>query len=101
MIRGVDRKTRKAIKDAAKAEGASVGTWVRRALQRALDASADGPATVMDLSERLRVLGARLSVIEKSHNLHRKSARPARWSSRPNARLASDGVPPGNRGKAP
>jgi hypothetical protein len=73
MIRGVDRKTRKAIKDAAKAEGASVGTWVRRALQRALDASADGPATVMDLSERLRVLGARLSVIEKSHrNLHRK-----------------------------
>jgi hypothetical protein len=73
MIRGVDRKTRKAIKDAAKAEGASVGMWVRRALLRALDATADGPATVMDLSERLRVLAARLSVVEKSHReLHRQ-----------------------------
>ena len=73
MIRGVDREIRKAIKDAAKAEGSSVGTWVRRALLRALDATADGPATVMDVSERLRILSARLSVVEKSHrDLHRK-----------------------------
>jgi hypothetical protein len=73
MIRGVDREIRKAIKDAAKAEGISVGTWVRRSLVRALDASADGPATVMDLSERVRALAARLSVLEKSHRaLHRE-----------------------------
>jgi localization factor PodJL len=72
MIRGVDREIRKAVKDAAKAEGISVGRWVRRSLVRALDASADGPATVMDLSERVRMLGARLSVLEKSHRaLHR------------------------------
>lgn len=73
MIRGVDREIRKAIKDAAKAEGVSVGTWVRRSLVQALDASADGPATVMDLSERVRALAARLSVLEKSHRaLHRE-----------------------------
>lgn len=73
MIRGVDREIRKAIKDAAKAEGISVGTWVRRCLVRSLDATADGPATLMDLSERVRVLGARLSVLETSHRaLHRK-----------------------------
>src|SRR5262249_62177281 len=72
MIRGVDREIRKAVKDAAKAEGISVGRWVRRSLVRALDACADGPATVMDLSERVRALGARLSVLEKSHRaLHR------------------------------
>lgn len=71
MIRGVDHRTRKAIKDAAKAEGTSLGTWVRRALLRALDTTADGPATLMDLSERMRVLAARLSVLEKSHrDLH-------------------------------
>ena len=73
MIRGVDREIRKAIKDAAKAEGVSVGAWVRRCLVRSLGATADGPATVMDLSERVRVLGARLSVLEKSHRaLHRE-----------------------------
>jgi hypothetical protein len=73
MIRGVDREIRKAIKDAAKAEGVSVGTWVRRSLVRALDATADGPATVMDLSEHVRVLGARLSVLEKSYRaLHQE-----------------------------
>jgi hypothetical protein len=71
MIRGVDRKIRKAVKDAAKTEGTSVGTWVRRALLRALDTTADSPATLVDLSERMRVLAARLSVLEKSHrNLH-------------------------------
>jgi hypothetical protein len=73
MIRGVDREIRKAVKDAAKAEGVSVGTWVRRSLVRGLDASADGPATVMDLSEHMRVLGARLSLLETSHRaLHQK-----------------------------
>jgi hypothetical protein len=73
MIRGVDREIRNAIKDAAKAEGVSVGTWVRRSLVRGLDASADAPATVMDLSEHMRILGARLAVLEKSHRaLHQK-----------------------------
>jgi len=73
MIRGVDREIRNAVKDAAKAEGVGVGTWVRRSLVRALDATADGPATVMDLSEHIRILGARLSVLEKSHRaLHQK-----------------------------
>jgi hypothetical protein len=77
MIRGMDPKVRKAVKDAAKAEGTSVGTWVRRALLRALDATADGPATVIDLSERIRILGARLSVLEKSHReLHHKVHAP-------------------------
>jgi hypothetical protein len=73
MIRGVDRAIRKAVKDAAKAEEVSVGTWVRRAMLRALHATADGPATVTDLSERVRVLGLRLQVLENSHrDLHRK-----------------------------
>jgi len=73
MIRGVDRDIRKAIKDAAKAEGISVGTWVRRSMLRALEATADGPATLIDLGERVRLLGARLSVLEKSHRaLHQR-----------------------------
>jgi len=73
MIRGVNRETREAVKDAAKTEGVSVGAWVRRCLIRALDATPDGPATVVELSERMRVLEARLSVLEKSHrSLHQK-----------------------------
>jgi hypothetical protein len=73
MIRGVDREIRKAIKDAAKAEGVSVGTWVRRCLVRGLDASADAPATMMDLSEHIRLLGTRLTLLEKSHRaLHQE-----------------------------
>jgi len=73
MIRGVDREIRKAIKDAAKAEGVSVGTWVRRCLVRGLDASADAPATMMDLSEHMRMLGSRLTVLEKSYRaLHQE-----------------------------
>ena len=73
MIRGVDRETRKAIKDAAKTEGVSVGTWVRRSLVRALEPTADGPTTVIELSKHMRILGARLSVLEKSHRaLHQK-----------------------------
>ena len=68
MIRGVDRQVHKAIKDAAKAEGVSVGVWVRRALLQAIEASADGPATVMDLVEKIRMLTARLDVLEMSHH---------------------------------
>jgi hypothetical protein len=67
MIRGVDREIRKAVKDAAKAEGVSVGTWVRRSLVRALAVAAKGPAAAADLSELVRVLEARLSVLETSH----------------------------------
>jgi hypothetical protein len=73
MIRGVDREIRNAVKDAAKVEGVSVGTWVRRSLVQALDATAGGPTTLRDLSEHMRILGARLSVLENSHRaLHRK-----------------------------
>lgn len=76
MIRGVDRDIRKAAKDAAKAEGVGVGTWVRRAIVRALDVASDGPATVDDLAERLRQVTSRLSVLEKSHReLHQKVQR--------------------------
>ena len=67
MIRGVDRETRKAIKDAARAEGISVGIWVRRGLLRTLEATANGPATLLDVSERMGVLEARLDMLEKSH----------------------------------
>ena len=73
MIRGVDRETRKAIKDAARAEGISVGTWVRRGLLRTLETTANGPGPLLDLSERMGVLEARLGVLEKSHRvLHRR-----------------------------
>src|SRR5262245_24041543 len=73
MIRGVDRKVRKAVKDAAKAEGVGVGTWVRRALIRAIDSTAAGPSTMTDLSEQIHILGARLSVLETSNReLHEK-----------------------------
>jgi len=73
MIRGVDREIRKAIKDAAKVEGVSVGTWVRRCLVRGLDASANAPATMTDLSEHMRMLGSRLTVLEKSYRaLHQE-----------------------------
>jgi hypothetical protein len=73
MIRGVDRKVRKAVKDAAKSEGVGVGVWVRRALVRALGSNTDDPAEVLNLTEHMRILGARLSVLEKSHrDLHHK-----------------------------
>jgi hypothetical protein len=81
MIRGVDREIRKAVKNAAKAEGVSVGTWVRRSLTRSLDVASKGPATITDLAERTRLLEARLGVLEGSHRtLHQKiqaSVRPA------------------------
>ena len=96
MIRGVDRAIRKAVKDAAKAEEVSVGTWVRRAMLRALHATADGPATVTDLSERVRVLGARLSLFEKSHHaLHRK----VHVIDRLSAKSTSDNPTPCRRAK--
>jgi hypothetical protein len=82
MIRGVDPATRKVVKAAAKAEGVSVGRWVRRALAAALNASAGGPSTVDALSERLRLLEARLDVLEKSH---RHAASPS-----PGNRLPAD-----------
>ncbi|HKA79544.1 MAG TPA: hypothetical protein VKD43_05895 [Xanthobacteraceae bacterium] len=87
MIRGVDREIRKAIKDAARAEGISVGIWVRRGLLRTLEASADGPATLIDLSEKMRVLEARLSVLEKSHRtLHQR----VHATAGPTSRVASE-----------
>jgi outer membrane murein-binding lipoprotein Lpp len=87
MIRGVDRDIRKAVKDAAKAEGISVGTWVRRSLVRGLDAGTDAPATVMDLSKHVRLLSARLSLLEKSHRaLHRE----VHAAERPAAKSASE-----------
>src|SRR5262245_34695248 len=71
MIRGVDREIRKAVKDAARTEGVSVGTWVRRCLVRAIKAAADAPTTMSDLSKHVRILDARLGVLEKSHrDLH-------------------------------
>ena len=79
MIRGVDREIRKAVKNAARTEGVSVGVWVRRAIERGLDVAAKRPTG--DLSEHVHVLEARLSVLERSHrNLHQKvtaGARPA------------------------
>jgi hypothetical protein len=65
MIRGVDREIRKSIKEAARAEGISVGTWVRRCLQRGLNAPADDPASVMNLREQLRKFEARLDSLEQ------------------------------------
>ena len=57
----------------SKKRGISVGTWVRRGMVRALDTTRDGPVTVIELSERMRVLEARLTVLEKSHlSLHKR-----------------------------
>jgi hypothetical protein len=73
MIRGIDREIRNAIKNAAKTDGISVGSWVRRSLVRTLHATAAGPATVIEVSEQMRILEARLSVLEKSHrSLHQR-----------------------------
>ena len=67
MIRGVDPAIRKAVKAAAKAEGVSLGRWVRRAFRVALDSAAGAPVTLDRLSKRVRVVEARLDVLEKSH----------------------------------
>jgi hypothetical protein len=69
MIRGVGRDIRNAAKDAARKEGVGVGAWVRRSIIRALNATADEPATIVELSEHVRILGARLSVLENSHRV--------------------------------
>jgi hypothetical protein len=79
MIRGVDREIRKAVKNAAKTEGVSVGVWVRRAIERGLEVAAKRPAG--DLSEHVHLLEARLNVLERSHrNLHQKFSTAARPS---------------------
>jgi hypothetical protein len=67
MIRGVDPATRRDVKARAKAEGMSLGRWVLRAIKSALDATADTPSTVDGLHKRLRILEARLDVLEQSH----------------------------------
>jgi hypothetical protein len=73
MIRGVDPATRRAVKAAAEAEGMSVGRWVRRALSAALDAAAASPSTADTMDARLRLIEARLDVVEKSHRtLHHR-----------------------------
>ncbi len=64
MIRGVDKGLRKAIKDAASAEGVSIGNWVRRALQQALANAPDGPVTMADFNERIQNLDRRLALLE-------------------------------------
>jgi hypothetical protein len=73
MIRGIGREIRKAVKDAAKTEGVSVGTWVRRSIVQGLDAAANGSTTFVELSKDVRMIAARLTVLEKSHReLHQK-----------------------------
>jgi hypothetical protein len=67
MIRGIDPAVREVIKSAAKAEGISVGRWVRRALQHALESAANDQKTLDDVGERMRALEARLDALEKSH----------------------------------
>jgi hypothetical protein len=88
MIRGVDRRVRKAIKDAAKAEGTSVGTWVLRALQRSLETAEGAPATVEGLKERMRLVEARMEVLEKSHRrLHQKVQAANHRIEKPQAKM--------------
>ena len=84
MIRGVGRDIRNAAKDAARKEGVGVGAWVRRLIIRALNATADESATLAELSEHVRILGARLSVLENLHRtLHQEvhAAGPAALST--------------------
>jgi hypothetical protein len=103
MIRGVDPATRKVVKAAAKAEGMSVGRWVRRALTAALNMAAGGPSTVDALSERVRLLEARLDVLEKSHRTlhHRVLATDYRLTpTRYQDRIGIDGRIRRNRAQA-
>jgi len=67
MIRGVDRKMREAVKAAAKAEGASLGAWVRRALEQSLAKPADRALPLSQLSRRIRLCEARVEMLEKLH----------------------------------
>lgn len=77
MIRGVGRDIRNAAKDAARKEGVGVGAWVRRLIIRALNATADESATLAELSEHVRILGARLSVLENLHRALRQEVHAA------------------------
>jgi hypothetical protein len=75
MIRGIDPSVRDVIKSAAKAEGISIGKWVRRALQRALETAAQdqtdqtrhGPAGADAFGARMRALEARVDALEQAH----------------------------------
>jgi hypothetical protein len=82
MIRGVDREIRRSIKEAAKAEGVSVGIWVRRSLVRALGANAASATNVTELNAHLEALGARVQALERSH---RALQREFQHSERPGA----------------
>jgi hypothetical protein len=46
---------------------------VRRSIVRGLDATANGPTTFVELSKDVRMIAARLTVLEKSHReLHQE-----------------------------
>ena len=101
MIRGVDAATRKVVKAAAKSEGVSLGRWVGRALAAAVGSS--GARSVDGLSERLRLLEARLEVLENSHRTlhHRILANDYRLTpKRYQQRMRIDGRPRRNRAQA-
>ena len=66
MIRGVGKGLRKAIKEAARSEGVSIGIWVRRALEHALESARKRPTSMFDVNERLRLVEARLELLEKA-----------------------------------
>jgi len=74
MIRGVDKAMRKAIKDAAKAEGISIGAWVTRALRRALDRAPDQPADIVTLADAVEMLDARVTMLEQAQVAERPGA---------------------------
>jgi hypothetical protein len=65
MIRGVDRKVRNAVKAAAKAEGVSLGSWVRRAIERSLETPVNGALPLARLNRRIRLCEARMEMLEK------------------------------------
>lgn len=65
MIRGVDKTLRKAIKETAKAEGVSIGSWVRRALERSLEEDAATPRG-RDVGARLAALESRITALERA-----------------------------------
>jgi hypothetical protein len=103
MIRGVDSATRRVVKAAAKAEGVSLGRWVGRALTAALGAGGARASSVDALSEQLRLLEARLEVLENSHRTlhHRMLANDYRLTpKRYQQRMPLDGRPRRNRAQA-
>jgi hypothetical protein len=103
MIRGVDAATRKVVKAAAKAEGVSLGRWVGRALATALGTAGARASSVDGLNERIRLLEARLEVLENSHRTlhHRILANDYRLTpKRYQERMRIDGRPRRNRAQA-